>query len=61
MASYDGEIHAHPFLNAFSQVGGAYGIISTIFLGLYIILWNMEYGYHHRQAAMKLRSSSYKA
>ena len=25
------------------QVGGAYGIVSTMFFALYILLWNLEY------------------
>lgn len=31
------------------QVGGAYGIVSTVFFGLYILLWNLEFGYNHRE------------
>jgi len=37
------------FVSLIGEVGGAYGIVSTVFFGLYILLWNLEFGYNHRE------------
>jgi len=52
---YDKQLEKLDFYVSFiGEVGGAYGIVSTVFFALYILLWNLEYANNHRKNDVSL-------
>eukprot|EP00434_Breviolum_minutum_P030987 symbB.v1.2.027405.t1/scaffold2802.1/size122644/1 len=49
---YDKKLEKMDFIvSLIGEVGGAYGIASTMFFALYLLLWNLEYANNHRHDA----------